>query len=42
MTDKEFNIVKETLNFESFRYTMPKESKIVHISCHGDYDPDNQ
>ena len=39
--NKEFNIMKEPLNFESFRQIMLKEPKIVHISCHGDYDPNN-
>ena len=36
---KEFRIVKDAINFESFKQTLTRSPKMIHISCHGDFDP---
>lgn len=38
-TNKAFKITKETLNFESLKQAISVKPSIIHISCHGDYDP---
>lgn len=37
-TEKEFKISKQPINFESVKTWMAKKPRILHISCHGDYD----
>jgi CHAT domain-containing protein len=37
-TQKEFKIQKSAINFESLKEMIAKKPKIIHISCHGDYD----
>ena len=37
-TGKEFKIAKEAINFESLKSMITMKPKIIHISCHGDYD----
>ena len=37
-TNKKFSIMKEAVNLETFRQVQTKEPKIIHISCHGDFD----
>ena len=37
-TEKEFRIAKEAINFESLKMMLTKKPKMIHISCHGDYD----
>ena len=39
MTEREFRIAKEAINFESLKRMIAKGPKMIHISCHGDYDP---
>lgn len=36
---KEFRIMKDAVNFESFKQILTRYPKIIHISCHGDFDP---
>ena len=38
-TYKTFNITKEALNFEMLKQAISAKPSIIHISCHGDYDP---
>ena len=35
---KGFVIRKEAANFESLKQVLSKQPKIIHISCHGDFD----
>jgi hypothetical protein len=35
---KETRINKMPLNFESFKQVLTLNPKMIHISCHGDYD----
>jgi hypothetical protein len=35
---KESRILKMPLNFESFKQVLSRKPKMVHISCHGDFD----
>ena len=30
--------MKEAVNLETFKQVQTKEPKIIHISCHGDFD----
>ena len=36
-TEKEFKILKQAINFQSFKEVVSKKPKVIHISCHGDY-----
>lgn len=31
---------KEAVNFETLKQILAKQPKMIHISCHGDYDED--
>jgi CHAT domain-containing protein len=31
--------MRDAINFESFKQTLTKCPKMIHISCHGDFDP---
>ena len=37
-TNKEFRISKEAINYDSLKVMINKKPKMIHISCHGDYD----
>ena len=37
-TNRKFSIMNEAVNFETFKQVQTKEPKIIHISCHGDFD----
>jgi len=38
MTNKEFRIAKEAINYDSLKVMINKKPKMIHISCHGDFD----
>ena len=40
-TNKEFRIAKEAINYDSLKVMINKKPKMIHISCHGDYDEDS-
>lgn len=37
-TNKEFSILRKPINYESLQEIIALRPKIIHISCHGDYD----
>jgi basic membrane lipoprotein Med (substrate-binding protein (PBP1-ABC) superfamily) len=39
---KQFTIVRESANVESIQRIISQNPKVIHISCHGDYDKDTQ
>jgi len=41
-TSKEFLIRKEAINFESLKKMVAQKPKIIHISCHGDFDDEKK
>jgi len=37
-TNRKFHILKQPLSFESFKHVLLQNPKVVHMSCHGDFD----
>lgn len=33
---------KEAVNFETLKFILSKKPKMIHISCHGDYDEEQK
>ena len=36
---QETRLAKMSLNFETFKQALTRNPKVIHLSCHGDFDP---